>query len=82
MKPHILTYCCLCFAILICLAMLATAATTAPDYEKILQIHISYQNSKYNLISQIVTYGRPPNLAILSGPIEGNITDEKGAHRT
>jgi len=79
MKPHILTYCCLCFAILICLAMLATAATTAPDYKKILQIHISYQNSKYNLISQIVTYGRPPNLAILSGPIEGNITDEKGA---
>jgi CheY-like chemotaxis protein len=64
------------------LAVLATASPTSPDYEKILQIHLNYQNGEYKVISQTVAYGRPPNLAILSGPIEGNITDTKGSQLT
>ncbi|MGA7628205.1 response regulator [Methanoregula sp.] len=79
MKKHILVNVCICLMILISLAVLAVAAPTAPDYEKILQIHLNYKNDEYKVISQTVTYGRPPNLAILFGPIKGNITDKKGS---
>ena len=40
---------------------------------------MSYLDGHYSVISQEVTYGTPPDLAILTGPVKGVVTDGKGS---
>lgn len=80
MKADRRAFLCVCLVALAGFGILAAAAAPAsPDYEKNLQIRMSYGEGNYRIISQEVAYGTPPNLAILTGPIKGVITDGKGA---
>ena len=69
---------CWCVLLLIIASFGMPVAAAPADYEKNLQIRLGYQNGEYTVISQQIAYGKPPNLAILSGPIKGIITDNKG----
>ena len=53
-------------------------AQPLPDYEKILQIHLNYQDSRYSVSAQEVRYGKAPNLNIKRGNLNGVILDTKG----
>jgi CheY-like chemotaxis protein len=68
----------LCLLLIICFGIPAAAAPASADYEKNLQIHLGYNNGEYHILSQGITYGKPPNLAILSGSLRGVITDKNG----
>ena len=54
------------------------AQPPAPDFEKILQIHMNYQGNVYTVSSMEVSYGKAPNLNIRSGILEGTILDSNG----
>jgi two-component system, OmpR family, response regulator len=69
---------CICVLLVICAGMPAAAAPAFADYEKILQVHLHFDNGGYQVLSRQVTYGKSPNLAILSGPLRGVITDGNG----
>ena len=64
---------------LLCIGMAAAAAPASGEYGKILQVRLGYQNGDYKVLSEKITYGKPPNLAILSGPLRGVISDGNGA---
>ena len=53
-------------------------AQPLPEYEKILQIHLNYQDSRFVVSAQEVRYGRARNLDIISGNFKGVILDAKG----
>lgn len=63
-------------AVVLCITV--TRAQPVPDYEKNMQIRMSYQDGRYTEVSQEVRYGRAPNLNILSGTIRGVISDNNG----
>jgi DNA-binding response OmpR family regulator len=71
-------YVCMCLLLITCSGIAVAAAPASQDYEKILHINLGYDNGAYHVLSQGVTYGKPPNLAILSGPLRGVITDGNG----
>ncbi len=54
------------------------AAQPLPDYEKILQIHLNYQDSRYSVAALEVRYGKAPNLNIRSGNLNGVVLDTNG----
>jgi DNA-binding response OmpR family regulator len=56
----------------------AGAQPLPPNYDKILQIHLDYQDNAYSVSFVEVRYGEAPNLDILSGPLEGTILDSNG----
>lgn len=64
------------FAAVVCVPI--TGAETLPDYEKNLQIHLNYQDSRYSVSSLEVRYGKAPNLNIKSGILKGVILDTNG----
>jgi CheY-like chemotaxis protein len=74
MKTKRVLYCCVCLAVLIGFGVLA-AAPAAPEYEKVLEVTMKYGNGQYSVISEEITYGTPPDLAVLSGPIKGVVAD-------
>lgn len=82
MKTYNLVHCCVLLMFVACFGMPLAAAQTQADYEKNLQIQLGYQNGEYTVISQEISFGKSPNLAILSGPIKGIITDNKGSELT
>jgi two-component system, OmpR family, response regulator len=49
-----------------------------PDYQKILQIHLKFQDSGYSVTGMEVRYGDAPNLDIKNGILKGTIQDAKG----
>jgi CheY-like chemotaxis protein len=72
--------------VFVCLAILlagvisppVAGAQPLPDYEKILQIHLNYQDGRYAVSAQDVRYGTAPNLNIKTGSLNGEILDAKG----
>jgi len=78
MKKNAIRFWCIGLVVLICIGTFIVAVPAVPDYEKVLEIHLSYQDGKFELLSQQIVYGTPPNLAVLSGPIRGVISDTKG----
>ena len=64
---------------LLCIGMAAAAAPAPADYGKILQVRLGYQNGDYKVLSEKITYGKPPDLAILSGPLRVVISNGNGA---
>jgi DNA-binding response OmpR family regulator len=71
-------YVCGCLLLILCIGITAAAAPASADYEKILQLRLGYSNGEYQVLTREITYGRPPNLAILSGPLRGVITGRNG----
>lgn len=67
----------------VCLVLILTGSFAAPvvcaqplpDYEKILQIHLNYQDSRYSVSALEVRYGKAPNLNIRTGNLKGTILD-------
>ncbi|MFA4876242.1 MAG: response regulator [Methanoregula sp.] len=74
-----LVHCCIILLIIACFIMPVAAVPGPADYEKSLQIRLGYLDGKYSLLSQEIIYGKSPNLAILSGPFRGVITDSRGS---
>jgi len=68
--------------VITCFGMPLAAALAQTDYEKNLQIRLGYQDGEYTVTSQEIAFGKSPNLAILSGPVKGIITDNKGSELT
>ena len=54
------------------------AADPLPDYGKILQIHLNYQENSYTVSSIEVKYGKAPRLTGSAGNLKGSILDSKG----
>ncbi|WP_321507924.1 response regulator [uncultured Methanoregula sp.] len=49
-----------------------------PDYNKILEVHLKYQDHGYSVSSVDVMYGNAPNLNLRSGNLKGVILDADG----
>lgn len=56
----------------------AGAQPLTPNYDKILQINMNYNNNAYSVSSMEVRYGEAPNLNIGNGDLKGVILDSKG----
>ena len=78
MIPDRPVYCCTILLIIACFIMPVAAVPGPADYEKNIQIRLDYHDGKYSVLSQEITYGKSPNLGILSGPIRGVVTDRRG----
>jgi DNA-binding response OmpR family regulator len=52
-----------------------------PEFDKIVQIQLNYQDGRYSLSSAEVRYGKAPNLAIQSGVLSGKILDATGKEK-
>lgn len=63
-------------AAIVCIPV--AGAQPLPDYEKILQIHLNYQDSRYSVSALEVKYGKAPNLNLRSGNLKGVILDTNG----
>ena len=71
---------CLAFILLAGLVCtpVASAQDPTPNYDKIVQIHLTYHDTVYSVSSMGVTYGEAPNLDILTGNLVGTVLDAKG----
>jgi len=74
------------WAVLFCLAAIlvgiagspVAGAQPATEYEKNLQIHLVYKDSRYSVSALEVRYGTAPHLAIRTGDLKGAILDAQG----
>jgi CheY-like chemotaxis protein len=60
------------------LCMPVSGISPAPDYEKILQLRLDYQDGKYSVSAVDVRYGRAPDLNLQNGYLNGVILDADG----
>lgn len=67
----------LCLGIIFCISG-ALAEPAAPEFDKIVQIQLKYDDGRYSLSSLDVMYGKAPNLKISSGDLTGTILDKNG----
>jgi two-component system, OmpR family, response regulator len=65
-------------AVLVCMTGAAAEEIAVPDYGKIVQIHLKYQDSGYSVSSLEVRYGQAPNQNIQTGPLKGAILGSDG----
>ncbi|PKL70582.1 MAG: hypothetical protein CVV30_04315 [Methanomicrobiales archaeon HGW-Methanomicrobiales-1] len=73
-----ITLCCLLLILTGLACNPVSGAQPLPDYGKILQIHLDYQDGRYSISSPEITYGKSPNLNIRTGNLKGVILDAKG----
>jgi two-component system, OmpR family, response regulator len=65
-------------AVIVCISGAVAEDIPAPDYDKIVQIHLKYQDGGYSVSSLEVRYGKAPNLNINTGPLKGAILGSDG----
>ncbi len=74
-----ITICCLALILTGLFFNPVSGAQPVPDYEKILQMHLDYQDGRYSVSSQEIKYGKSPNLNFKTGNLKGVIFDAKGS---
>jgi len=70
--------CCLVISLTVIVCTSGAGAQPLPDYDKILQIHLKYQDSGYSVSALEVRYGKAPTLNIITGNLKGVILDTEG----
>ncbi|MCK9632084.1 MAG: response regulator [Methanoregula sp.] len=72
--------CCLalCLGVLVCSCGVSAAEQPVPEFDKILQIKLTYDDGRYSVSSMEVRYGKAPNLKIRTGDLAGKILGPGG----
>ena len=72
--------CCLalCLGVLACSCSVSATEQPVPEFDKILQIQLKYDDGRYSLSSMEVRYGKAPNLNIRTGDLAGKILGPGG----
>jgi len=71
-------YLAMMIAVIICVSGAVAESIPVPDYDKIVQIHLKYQDGGYSVSSTDVQYGKAPNLNIKTGSLKGAILGSDG----
>ena len=66
----------LCLAIIVCSS--GVYAQPVPEFDKILQVQMKYEDGGYSISSLEVKYGKAPNLKIGSGALTAKILGNDG----